>query len=118
VNFITVFIGIIQPTIIYSFIVYVERLLNSEITAIPCLYHDIIENAKTNRHAKIIVDLHSVGVMNECYGCNILNDLRNENLNNPVIMLGWLSRKYILQETNNKTIEVRPYNNFHKFWLL
>lgn len=98
-----------------SFITYVEGLLNSEITAIPCLYPNIIENAKANRQAKIIVDIHSVGSMNECYGCNILNDLRKENLHNPVIILTWLSRKYILQITSNNTSNNRWLYNTYEY---
>lgn len=71
-----------------EFILYINGLLNSNTTVLPSLYKNIPELAKKHLTAKIIVDIHSNGSMSECYGCNMLKILRDQNLNNPVLLLG------------------------------
>ena len=96
-----------------NFILYINRLLNSITTVLPCLYKNIPEFAMKHPTAKIIVDIHSNGSMSECYGCNILKNLREQNLNNPVLFLGWLTRKHILQNTSNNTTQNKWLYNTH-----
>jgi hypothetical protein len=86
-------------------IIGIKKLLNSKITALSCLYNGIPELALIHPTAIIIVDIHSNGSMSECYGCNILKILHEQNLNNPVLLLSWLTRKYILHYTSNNTTQ-------------
>lgn len=88
-----------------DFISHIKSLLNSNTTALSCSYENIADLALGHKNSKIIVDIHSNGSMSECYGCNILKILREQNLNNPVLLMGWLTRKYILQNTFNNTTQ-------------
>jgi len=101
-----------------DFISYINGLLNSKTTTLSCLYRSIPALANNHPTSIIITDIHSIGDMSECYGCNILKDLRHQNLNNPVLLLGWLTRKYILQNTSNNTTQNKwlynTYNNTYR----